>query len=88
MTSLPIIPPGSSPKSDVSANASDSAGEPHASQRLPPWLKRPMPTAGMVFTRRVVGASHVATVCEQARCPNLTECWSHRTATFMILGEH
>lgn len=45
-----------------------------------------MPTAGMAFTRRVVGTSHVATVCEEAHCPNLTECWSHRTATFMILG--
>jgi lipoic acid synthetase len=41
----------------------------------------------MAFTRRVVGTSHVATVCEEARCPNLTECWSHRTATFMILGD-
>jgi lipoic acid synthetase len=35
----------------------------------------------------VVGDSKVATVCEEARCPNLTECWSHRTATFMILGD-
>lgn len=41
----------------------------------------------MAFTRRVVGTSKVATVCEEARCPNLTECWSHRTATFMILGD-
>lgn len=41
----------------------------------------------MAFTRKVVGTSHVATVCEEAHCPNLTECWSHRTATFMILGE-
>ncbi len=56
-------------------------------RRLPPWLKRPLPTAGMALTRRVVGDSKVATVCEEARCPNLTECWSHRTATFMILGD-
>ncbi|GMV98576.1 MAG: lipoyl synthase [Phycisphaerae bacterium] len=34
-----------------------------------------------------MSASGVATVCEEARCPNLTECWSHRTATFMILGD-
>ena len=28
------------------------------------------------------------TVCESARCPNMGECWEHRTATFMILGKH
>jgi lipoic acid synthetase len=51
-------------------------------------LKRPLPIGGeMAATRRVVAASGVATVCEEARCPNLTECWSHRTATFMILGD-
>src|SRR5262252_5045060 len=56
-------------------------------RRLPPWLKRPMPTAVMATTRAVVNRSGVATVCEEARCPNITECWSHKTATFMILGD-
>lgn len=42
----------------------------------------------MAATRRIVGHSGVATVCEEAKCPNLTECWSQRTATFMILGDH
>lgn len=55
--------------------------------RLPPWLKRPRPDAAMLATRAVVEASGVATVCQEARCPNVTECWSHRTATFMILGD-
>jgi lipoic acid synthetase len=41
----------------------------------------------MSFTRHVVAGSGVATVCEEARCPNITECWSKRTATFMILGD-
>ena len=41
----------------------------------------------MATTRRVVNTSGVATVCEEARCPNITECWSHKTATFMILGD-
>ena len=41
----------------------------------------------MAATRRVVAESGVATVCEEARCPNLTECWAHKTATFMILGD-
>lgn len=59
------------------------------SRRLPTWLKRPLPL-GDVFlqTRRIVEESGVATVCEEARCPNLSECWSHKHATFMILGDH
>lgn len=57
-------------------------------RRLPPWLKRPLPVGGrLATTRGVVAESGVATVCEEARCPNLTECWSHKTATFMILGD-
>jgi lipoic acid synthetase len=57
-------------------------------RRLPPWLKRPLPgQADFVATRRIVADSGVATVCQEARCPNLTECWAKRHATFMILGE-
>lgn len=62
-------------------------GAPRPQRRLPPWLKRPMPTAVMATTRRLVNTSGVATVCEEAHCPNITECWSHKTATFMILGD-
>ena len=56
-------------------------------RRLPPWLKRPVPTPGMLQTRRLINGLRLNTVCVAARCPNLTECWSHGTATFMILGE-
>jgi lipoic acid synthetase len=51
-------------------------------------MKRPMP-GGPVFahTKQVVADSGVATVCTEARCPNLTECWAKRHATFMILGD-
>ena len=56
-------------------------------RRLPPWLKRPLPSMDFPHTRRVVAASGVATVCQEARCPNLSECWSKRHATFMILGD-
>ncbi|GMU33863.1 MAG: lipoyl synthase [Planctomycetia bacterium] len=57
-------------------------------RRLPPWLKRQLPTGDVLLqTRHIVEASGVATVCEEARCPNLSECWSHRHATFMILGD-
>jgi lipoic acid synthetase len=40
----------------------------------------------MFFTSRVIEDLRLETVCESAKCPNRTECWSHRTATFMILG--
>jgi lipoyl synthase len=54
----------------------------------PPWLKRRI-AAGQ-SCREVEGllrSSALHTVCEQARCPNLGECFSRRTATFLILGE-
>ena len=55
-------------------------------RRLPPWLKRPLPASGMFFTSQVIEDLRLETVCESAKCPNRTECWSQRTATFMILG--
>ncbi|MFQ5412220.1 MAG: lipoyl synthase [Phycisphaerae bacterium] len=62
--------------------------KPSPGRRLPPWLKRPLPSGDVLLaTRRIVASSGVATVCEEARCPNLSECWSRRHATFMILGD-
>ena len=57
-----------------------------ARQRLPKWLRRPLPQAGMQFTSDVIADLRLETVCESAKCPNRTECWSQQTATFMILG--
>ena len=57
-----------------------------ARQRLPQWLRRPLPQAGMQFTSDVITDLRLETVCESAKCPNRTECWSQKTATFMILG--
>ena len=57
-----------------------------ARRRLPPWLKRPLPQADMYFTAGLVEELRLETVCESAKCPNRTECWSHRTATFMVMG--
>ncbi|WP_459555380.1 lipoyl synthase [Lacunimicrobium album] len=55
-------------------------------RRLPKWLKRPLPSGQMQFTSQVIEDLRLETVCESAKCPNRTECWSHKTATFMILG--
>src|ERR671910_469028 len=59
---------------------------PVVKRRMPPWLKRPMPPGDMMFTSKVIEDLRLETVCESAKCPNRTECWSQRTATFMILG--
>ena len=58
-----------------------------AGRRLPPWLKRPLPSGSFAQTKDTVARSGVATVCQEARCPNLSECWSRRHATFMVLGD-
>ena len=60
---------------------------PSPRRRLPPWLRRPLPSGDFSHTSRIVEDSGVATVCQEARCPNLSECWSKRHATFMILGD-
>jgi len=56
---------------------------------LPDWFKRPLPKGGATLpVRRIVADLGLNTVCESAKCPNLNECWSHKTATFMVLGNN
>jgi lipoic acid synthetase len=56
-------------------------------RRLPSWLKRNLPKGnGNFFTHELLRELRLETVCENARCPNRPECYSRRTATFMILG--
>ncbi|MGL4419673.1 MAG: lipoyl synthase [Gemmataceae bacterium] len=56
-------------------------------RRLPDWLKRPLPTGNEnFFTHNLLRDLRLETVCENARCPNRPECYSRRTATFMVLG--
>lgn len=55
-------------------------------RRLPKWLKRPLPSTEMAFTSNVIEDLNLETVCESAKCPNRTECWAKKTATFMVLG--
>ena len=55
--------------------------------RLPRWLKRNLPTGDVGhFTAALIDELRLETVCESAKCPNRMECWSQKTATFMILG--
>jgi lipoic acid synthetase len=56
--------------------------------RRPEWLKiRAGGGPGFVSVKDVVRSQCLHTVCEEARCPNIGECWGHGTATFMILGD-
>ncbi len=57
-------------------------------QRKPSWLKVKAPGgASFVDVRNLLHELKLHTVCEEAHCPNIGECWDHRAATFMILGD-
>lgn len=54
----------------------------------PRWLKAPLATGeNYDFVRRTVREHRLATVCEEAKCPNIGECWNAGTATIMLMGE-
>ena len=57
-------------------------------KRKPDWL-RPTHSFTPKFkeVKSIVKENHLNTVCEEAKCPNINECWSHGTATFMLLGD-
>jgi lipoic acid synthetase len=59
-----------------------------SSPRKPSWLKRRLPTGeGYARVRELIESGRLHTVCQEARCPNIWECFSHHTATFLIMGE-
>src|SRR5678815_2784096 len=66
--------------------ARSSTAEPSAA-RKPPWLRvHVRETPAMLDTRAILRRRKLGTVCEEAACPNLHECWSQRHATVMVLG--
>ncbi len=73
---LPILP-----------NGADTAPAVPPARRLPPWLRQNLaPGGGHAETAHLIAELNLETVCSSAKCPNRLECWSQRTATFMILG--
>jgi len=57
-------------------------------QRKPEWIRVKAPvTKGYRETREIVKSKNLVTVCEEAACPNIGECWDQKHATMMILGE-
>jgi lipoic acid synthetase len=68
-------------------DASPAPASPVPARRLPPWLRRNLePGGGHGETADLIAELNLETVCSSAKCPNRLECWSQRTATFMILG--
>ena len=66
---------------------SSSIGAPRR-KNLPSWFKvrfRPGPHYQEI--RHLMDTHHLHTICEEARCPNIWECWNNQTATFLILGD-
>lgn len=87
MFDLPIVDAQSESGGCCSSGGPETVQETSAPRRrLPKWLKRPMPSADMAFTSGIIEDLKLETVCESAKCPNRTECWAQKTATFMILG--
>ncbi|GIP31110.1 lipoyl synthase [Paenibacillus sp. J2TS4] len=57
-------------------------------QRKPEWLKTKLTTdENFKEIKKMMRSKTLHTVCEEAKCPNIHECWANRTATFMILGD-
>ena len=75
---LNVLPPNSE---QISENQAVGRG------RFPSWLHRPLPKgSGLPETSQVINQQRLHTVCEEAKCPNLLECWSQKTATFLVMG--
>lgn len=76
-----IIPEGVTPLTVV--------GAPTVARRKPSWLKQQLPLAGPNYReiKQTMRGLGLHTVCEEARCPNIHECWEDREASFLIGGE-
>jgi lipoic acid synthetase len=57
-------------------------------QKKPPWIRVKAPTSKIFkLTNQIIKDKKIVTVCEEASCPNISECWQKKHATFMILGD-
>ena len=77
-----------SPQSLSPADETASDEAPPLRQRKPDWIRVRAPTSkGVMKTRALMREKNLHTVCEEAACPNMGECWSKKHATVMILGD-
>ena len=60
----------------------------HPIKKKPNWIRSKLTNSKEFFlTKTIVNNNNLVTVCQEANCPNITECWSKRHATFMIMGD-
>jgi len=73
---------------DARQHPAVSAPAPLVPGAIPPWIRtRVVEGENFKELKQLVQARRLHTVCEEAKCPNIFDCWSRRTATFMILGD-
>jgi lipoyl synthase len=71
----------------MSSSSADLARWRAEIQSLPPWLRRSIGTASEISTvQQIVKQRQIHTICEEGRCPNRGECYSQKTATFLLMG--
>ncbi|MEK9795747.1 MAG: lipoyl synthase, partial [Alphaproteobacteria bacterium] len=83
--------------SDIISDKARAAAERHPEkrnrpdnpiQRKPDWIRVKAPTSKEYHeTRRMMRDLNLATVCEEAACPNIGECWAKKHATIMVMGD-
>ena len=74
-------------KARAAGGEAGGPGAPVASPRKPAWLRAKMPSGtGFQAVKALVSEHRLATVCEEAKCPNIGECWNAGTATIMLMG--
>ena len=57
-------------------------------KKKPEWIRSKIENSQIFFqTKKIVNQNNLVTVCQEANCPNITECWSKKHATFMIMGD-
>ena len=57
-------------------------------KKKPYWIRSKLINSKeFFFTKTIVNQNNLVTVCKEANCPNITECWSKRHATFLIMGD-
>ncbi len=75
------------PELPIVESGGTTSGDASSLRRLPPWLRRQVPLGNANHTTaRLLEELQLETVCDNARCPNRMECYSQKTATFMVLG--
>jgi lipoyl synthase len=82
-----VTPQGFTAVKDGVKQRASTAASPPETQRKPPWLRAKLASgADFSAVKNIVREHRLSTVCEEAKCPNIGECWNAGTATIMLMG--